>query len=98
MRQQRYSWKKHSEDSLYAETYAAFQKNDYGKVKKNAELAQKKYAMGQHMPKFMFLNAMGMLQSGNQKMFLSTLKDIVTKYPKNEITELAAFLHSVLPT
>lgn len=81
---------KHLEDSLYAETYAAFQKNDYDKVKKNAELAQKKYAMGQHMPKFMFLNAMGMLQSGNQKMFLSTLKDIVVKYPKNEITELAA--------
>ncbi len=81
---------KHLEDSLYAETYAAFQKNDFDKVRKNAELAQKKYAMGQHMPKFMFLNAMGMLQSGNQKMFLSTLKDIVTKYPKNEITELAA--------
>lgn len=80
---------KHLEDSLYAETYAAFQKNEYAKVMKNYEYAQKKYAMGQHIPKFMFLNAIGLLQSGDQKKFMVALKEIVDKYPKNEITELA---------
>ena len=80
---------KHLEDSLYAETYAAFQKNEYAKVMKNYEYAQKKYAMGQHIPKFMFLNAIGLLQTGDQKKFMVALKEIVDKYPNNEITELA---------
>lgn len=81
---------KHLEDSLYAKTYAAYQQGKFAEVKGNYEVAQKKYAMGQHMPKFMFLNAIGQLQSGDQKGFMASLKKIVEKYPKNEITELAA--------
>ncbi|WP_321519945.1 tetratricopeptide repeat protein [uncultured Bacteroides sp.] len=81
---------KHLEDSLYVDTYAAFQKGEYAKVMRNYEYAQKKYAMGQHIPKFMFLNAIGLLQTGEQKKFMTALKEIVDKYPKNEITELAA--------
>ncbi len=81
---------KHLEDSLYVDTYAAFQAGDYGKVMRNYEYAGKKYAMGQHIPKFMFLNAIGLLQTGDQKKFMVALKEIVDKYPKNEITELAA--------
>ena len=81
---------KHLEDSLYVETYAAYQKGDYAKVMSNYDYAQKKYAMGQHIPKFMFLNAIGLLQIGEQKKFMTALKEIVEKYPKNEITQLAA--------
>ena len=81
---------KHLEDSLYVDTYAAFQKGEYAKVMKNYEYAQKRYAMGQHIPKFMFLNAISLMQTGEQKMFMVALKEIVDKYPKNEITELAA--------
>lgn len=81
---------KHLEDSLYAETYAAYQQGNFAKVKNNYETARTKYAMGQHMPKFMFLNAIGQLQNGEQKEFMTSLKEIVEKYPKNEITDLAA--------
>lgn len=80
---------KELEDSLYVNTYAAFREGKYNIVSKNYTYASKKYAMGQHMPKFMFLNAFGLLQSGDQKGFLSALKEVVQKYPKNEITELA---------
>mgnify|MGYP007054875465 CR=1 FL=1 len=45
--------------------------------------------MGQHMPKFMFLHTMGLLQSGDRKGFMEALKEIVEKYPKNEISEIA---------
>lgn len=81
---------KHLEDSLYVDTYAAFQKGEYAKVMKNYEYAQKRYAMGQHIPKFMFLNAISLVQTGEQQKFMVALKEIVDKYPKNEITELAA--------
>jgi len=81
---------KHLEDSLYVDTYAAFQKGEYAKVMSNYEYARKKFAMGQHMPKFMFLNTVSQLQAGDQKKFMTGLKELVEKYPTNEITDLAA--------
>lgn len=83
---------KHREDSLYAATYAAWTEGDFRSVEKNYQTASKKYAMGQHLPKFMFLNAMSLLQTGKQKEFLVALKEVVEKYPENEITELAAYI------
>lgn len=81
---------KHLEDSLYAATYTAFADRDYRTVEKNYTTARTKYAMGQHMPKFMFLQTMGLLQSGETKKFMESLKEIVEKYPENEISEIAA--------
>lgn len=83
---------KHLEDSLYAATYTAFTEGDYGTVNRNYEMARTKYAMGQHMPKFMFLHTMGLLQSGDRKQFMESLKEIVEKYPKNEISEIAGYM------
>lgn len=80
---------KHLEDSLYADTYNAFKENKIGKVKANYDISTKKYAMGAHRAKFMFLYAMTQLSEGNQKEFLNILKDIVQNYPENEITEIA---------
>lgn len=80
---------KHLEDSLYTATYEAFTNGDYRTVNANFETARTKYAMGQHMPKFMFLHTMGLLQSGDHKKFMGSLKEIVEKYPENEISEIA---------
>lgn len=83
---------KHLEDSLYAATYAAFLQSDYQTVSSNAEYAATKYPLGKHRPKFMFLHAMGQLESGDQQGFLNNLKTIVEKYPENEITEMAGLI------
>ncbi|MEG1545767.1 MAG: tetratricopeptide repeat protein, partial [Bacteroides sp.] len=83
---------KHLEDSLYTLTYAAYSEGNYQKVKNNYLTASKKYAMGQHLPKFMFLNAMSMLQTGEKDKFMNALKEVVEKYPKDEISELAAYM------
>lgn len=80
---------KHIEDSLYANTYEAFRDGDMGKVRENYEISATKYAMGAHRAKFMFLYAMAELTAGNQQEFLTLLKEIVTKYPENEITAIA---------
>lgn len=83
---------KHREDSLYAASYAAWTEGDFNQVISNYQTASRKYAMGKHLPKFMFLNAMSLLQQGNQKEFLAALKELLQKYPENEITELAAYI------
>jgi hypothetical protein len=40
----------------------------------------------------MFLNAMSDLQQGDQTNFLAQLKEVVSKYPQNEISELAGLI------
>ena len=83
---------KHIEDSLYAATYAAYMDGRLGEVEANATLSGEKYPMGAHRPKFMFLGAMSDLQQGDQTAFLEQLKEIVSKYPENEISELAGLI------
>ncbi len=83
---------KHIEDSLYAATYTAYMDGHHSEVEANATLSGEKYPLGTHRPKFMFLNAMSDLQQGDQSSFLDQLKEIVSKYPQNEISELAGLI------
>jgi len=83
---------KHREDSIYAVTYAAFREGDLHTVRHNCEISAGKYPKGQHRAKFMFLDATLDLQGGDTDSFLEKLKEIVTKYPQNEISELAGLI------
>ena len=83
---------KHIEDSLYAATYTAYMEGLFSEVEANAAISGEKYPLGAHRPKFMFLDAMGRLQQGDQSGFLEELKEIVSKYPENEISELAGLI------
>ena len=83
---------KHREDSIYVVTYAAFREGDVWTVRNNCEISATKYPKGQHRAKFMFLDAALDLQSGDTDTFLAKLKEIVTKYPENEISELAGLI------
>ena len=83
---------KHVEDSLYAASYTAYMEGAFETVKANATLSGEKYPLGAHRPKFMFLQAMSDLQLGHQEDFLNQLKEVVSKYPENEISELAGLI------
>lgn len=83
---------KHLEDSLYALTYDLYKEGRFATVILNDSLSTLKYPMGKHRSKFMFLDAMSRLQTGRQKEFLSLLKDLVSKYPQDEISELAGLI------
>lgn len=83
---------KHREDSLYAATYNAYNAGRFDEVHAANALSAEKYALGAHRPKFMFLDAMSNLQEGDQSEFLEQLKEIVTKYPQNEISQLAGLI------
>lgn len=83
---------KHLEDSLYADTYTAWQQQNYDKVIHNNALSAGKYPLGKNRSKFKFLHSMSALQLGDTKTFLTELKEIVQDYPQHEITELAAYI------
>ena len=83
---------KHIEDSLYAATYAAYMDGAFSEVDSNATLSAEKYPLGVHRPKFMFMQAMSSLQQGDEQAFLAQLKEVVSKYPENEISELAGLI------
>ena len=83
---------KHREDSIYVVTYAAFREGDSRTVRDNCQKSANKYPKGQHRAKFMFLDAAIDLQEGQTDTFLVKLKEIVTKYPQNEISELAGLI------
>lgn len=83
---------KHLEDSLYAATYAAYQAGQYAEVERNYQQATYDFPESVHRPKFMFIRAMSQLYAGERDSFLVSLKEVVSKYPKNEITEMASYI------
>ena len=83
---------KHREDSIYAETYAAYREGNTLLVRKNCDISANKYPKGQHRAKFMFLDAVLDLQNGHTDSFLEKLKEIVAKYPQDEISQFAGLI------
>ena len=83
---------KHIEDSLYAATYGAYTRDAYPEVFHNCEQSAADFPEGAHRAKFMFVQAMSQLYTGEREKFLATLKDVIQKYPKDEVTEMAQYI------
>lgn len=81
---------KHIEDSLYADAYGAYQAEDYGTVEKNYQFSTENFPEGKHRARMMFIRAMSALYDGQRDTFMVTLRDVVQKFPKEEVSELAA--------
>lgn len=83
---------KHIEDSLYMATYDAYQKNLYEEVDANYKYSTDNFPEGAHRAKLMFLHAMSNLYMGHRSEFLDELKELVQKYSKDEIAEMAQYI------
>lgn len=82
----------HIEDSLYAASYSAYLEDNYDEVNKNFEYSTANFPEGQNRAKLLFVHAMSQLYTGHRKEFLDELKELVQKYPKEEITEMAQYI------
>ena len=80
---------KHVEDSLYADAYAAYQTEDYARVEEDYSFSTDNFPEGTHRARMMFIRAMSALYGGERDTFMVTLRDVVQKFPKDEVTELA---------
>ena len=82
----------HIEDSLYAATYDAFKDSRYQEAQANSRLATERFPLGQNQPKFLFISGLSKLNEGDANGCLEQLKQVVEKYPKSEVTELAGMI------
>ncbi|MBR1481323.1 MAG: tetratricopeptide repeat protein [Paludibacteraceae bacterium] len=77
------------QDSLYEDTYRAFAANDFRTVKANKQHAEQEYPLSPLMPRFLFLNAIAVARTEGQQPFIDALRDMVTRYPTNELGAMA---------
>ena len=81
---------KHIEDSIYVDAYQAYQMEQYDKVEENYQFSTDNFPEGTHRARMMFVRAMSALYGGERDTFMVTLRDLVQKFPKEEVSELAA--------
>jgi len=77
------------EDSIYQQTWDDFKVSNYSKVIENDSYTKKEYPAGDNRARFMFLSAMSRLELGERDSFMVNMKEIVEKYPKSTVSELA---------
>ncbi len=82
----------HIEDSLYAATYSAFKEDKLEEIKSNADISEKRFPLGQHRPKFLFIEGLSMLNAGEVNGCIERLQQVVEKYPQSEVSELAGMI------
>lgn len=80
---------KHTEDSLYTVAYEAFKASEYQTVIDSDAKTAEEYPSGDNRARFMFISAMSKLELGQREGFMASLKEIVEKYPKSTVSELA---------
>ncbi|MGM9796362.1 MAG: hypothetical protein ACI3ZY_02070 [Parabacteroides sp.] len=78
------------QDSLYQQTYDRYLASDTTTVRNSFRLVSEKYPLATLMPKFMFLDALTYVQTGDAEGFKVALRALVEKYPKADVTELAS--------
>lgn len=82
----------HLEDSLYAATYQAFKDSRHAEVYANAKVSDERFPQGENRPKFIFINALTLLNDGDAAGCAEKLKTVVEKYPESEVTEMAGMI------
>ncbi len=82
----------HIEDSLYAATYDAFKGDRYDEVKANTQLSENRFPLGEHRPKFIFIEGLSLLNEGEATACTERMKQVVEKYPQSEVSELAGMI------
>lgn len=82
----------HIEDSIYAATYEAFKDNRYNEVKANSEISEKRFPLGEHRPKFLFIEGLSLLNEGESQACIDRMKQVVEQYPQSEVSEMAGMI------
>lgn len=79
----------HVEDSIYTATYKAYMEDRYEEVDRNYQFCTDNFPEGKNRAKLLFVHAMSQLYSGHHPEFMAELKDLISTYPKDEVTEMA---------
>ena len=78
-----------AQDSIYSQTYKAFNQSDYKAVYKQVAYVKQAYPLSTLMPKFLFLNALSIGKSDTEENFKIALNDLVKSYPESDVSAMA---------
>ena len=82
----------HIEDSIYAATYQAFKDDRHEAILHNVRLSEERFPLGDHRPKFIFIDGLSRLNQGDGDGCIERMKTVVEKYPQSEVSELAGMI------
>ena len=82
----------HIEDSIYAATYDAFKADRHQEVRNNTQLSESRFPLGQHRPKFLFIEGLSLLNNGDAQGCTDRMKQVVEQYPQSEVSEMAGMI------
>lgn len=82
----------HLEDSLYTETYQAFQEGLYNKVKANAQISATRFPNGTNRDKFLFISGLSKLNEGDINHCIEDMNLVVRQYPNSHLNEMAGMI------
>ncbi len=77
------------QDSLYEQTYSTYKIAKYREVKQQTKEFEQKYPTSTLMPRFLFLNAVAVGKTEPKDNFVSSLKDLLERYPQHELGTMA---------
>lgn len=77
------------QDSLYRTTYIAFNKSDFPKVFANVSYVAEKFPLTPLMPKFIFLKALSIGKTQDQKTFETSLDELLRAYPESDVSSIS---------
>lgn len=78
------------QDNLYQQTYDAYLAGNVNTVRNNYLSIKNKYPLSNLMPKFLYLNALTYAQTNNPNELKENLTELIEKYPKADVTEVAS--------
>lgn len=94
LRDENYQWNMLNmyqiEDDLYRQTYDLYLNGKVATVRANYQSMKDKYPLSALMPKFAFLNSLTYAQTQDLDNFKSTLTELISAYPKSDVTPLAS--------
>lgn len=82
----------HIEDSIYGATYEAFKANRFNEVEGNVKISEKRFPMGANRDRFLFIDGLTKLNTGNVQGCLTDMRLVVEKYPKSSVGEMAGMI------
>lgn len=83
---------KHIEDSLYAATYNAFKADRYHEVRTNYSLSTSRFPLGENRDKFIFIDGLSKLNSGDSDGCLVNMNTLIARYAESSLSQMAGMI------
>lgn len=78
------------QEEMYQDAYDAYLSNNNKRVRELTRQMEEEYPLSKLMPKFVFLDALSYVSSGDTENFKARLQELLQKWPDTDMTEMAS--------